>query len=64
LDAVIVVGKQLADGYPASYNSMSEILNVVRNVLGVAGKAGVHALADMNIPIISGLTRSLADAYM
>jgi len=64
LDAVIVVGKQLADGYPASYNSMSEILNVVRNVLGVAGKAGVHALADMNIPIISGLTRSLADMYM
>jgi hypothetical protein len=64
LDAVIVVGKQLADGYPASYNNMSEILNVVRNVLGVAGKAGANALADMNIPIISGMTRLLTDHFV
>lgn len=64
LDAVIVVGKQLADGYPASYNSLSQIMSVIGDALGTAGRHVVNAVGNMDIPLLSGITKELAGMYL
>jgi hypothetical protein len=60
LDAVITVGKQLADAYPASYNDLGEMLGQMWD--GV--KELVHPLAEevgsLGIPVVSQLANGLA----
>jgi len=62
LDAVITVGKQLADAYPASYNDLGEMLGqmwdgvkeLIHPVAVELGKAG--------IPIVSNIAKEIGGA--
>jgi hypothetical protein len=61
LEAVIVTGKQLADGYPASYNDLGQILGSIGNALLGGGKSLLGGVKDANIPIVSQLAGLLGN---
>lgn len=59
LNSVIIAGKQLADGYPASANSLSGILRDVWGALKQYVKPLAHTLGELDIPFASGFGRMI-----
>ena len=57
LNSVIIAGKQLADAYPASANSMSTILAHVWQAIRDYVKPVAGAIGGLNLPIASGVAR-------
>lgn len=59
LNSVIIAGKQLADGYPASANSFSTILSNVWGALKQYVRPIANTIGGLDIPVASGIARML-----
>jgi hypothetical protein len=62
LDAVITVGKQLADAYPASYNDLGEMLGQMWDGLKELVHPVAVELGKAGIPVVSNIAAEIGDS--
>jgi len=62
LDAVITVGKQLSDAYPASANDLGEMIGTIWDGVKEIAEPIAKTIGGMGIPVISGISREIGNS--
>jgi hypothetical protein len=62
LDAVITVGKQLSDAYPASANDLGEMIGTIWDGVKEIAEPIAKAVGGWGIPVVSGIAREIGSS--